>query len=33
VVGLERYEGGKLAVSDMSKPRQKWCQVMSNALG
>jgi hypothetical protein len=33
VVGLERYEGGKSAMSEMSKSRQNLCQVMSNDLG
>jgi hypothetical protein len=33
VVGLERYGGGKSAMSELSKPRQNLCQVMSNDLG
>jgi hypothetical protein len=33
VVGFERYRGGKLALSELSTPRQKPCQVMSNDLG
>jgi hypothetical protein len=33
VVGLERYGGGKSALSELSTPRQILCQVMSNDLG
>jgi hypothetical protein len=33
VVGLERYGGGKSAMSEMSKPRQNLCQVVPNDVG
>jgi hypothetical protein len=33
VVGLERYGGGKLALSELSTPRQNLRQVVSNDLG
>ena len=33
MVGLERYGGGKSAMSEMSKPRQNLCQVVSNDFG
>ena len=33
MVGLERYGGGKLALSELSTPRQKPCQVVSKGLG
>jgi hypothetical protein len=33
MVGFERYCGVKLALSGLSGPRQKPCQVMSNDLG
>jgi hypothetical protein len=33
MVGVERYGGEKLALSELSTPRQKLCQVVSNDLG
>jgi hypothetical protein len=33
MVGVERYCGVKLALSELSSPRQKLCQVVSNDLG
>jgi hypothetical protein len=33
MVGVERYGGRKLALSELSRPRQKPCQVVSNDLG
>jgi hypothetical protein len=33
MVGVERYCGVKLALSELSSPRQKPCQVVSNDLG
>jgi hypothetical protein len=33
MVGVERYCGVKLALSELSRLRQKLCQVMSNYLG
>jgi hypothetical protein len=33
MVGVERYCVVKLALSELSRPRQKSCQVMSNDLG
>jgi hypothetical protein len=33
MVGVERYGGEKSALSELSTPRQKPCQVVSNCLG
>jgi hypothetical protein len=33
MVGVERYCGVKLALSELSSPRQKPCQVVSNDIG
>jgi hypothetical protein len=33
MVWFERYGSGKLAMSELSKPRQNLCKVVSNDLG